>query len=77
MSEPGPPTTAEVENLVVIFLGFTFATFLYGLTFFRECLSSLTHLVSSLQRCTYIILATREIIHGQKSWYCFPSLFVE
>ncbi|KAG2038692.1 hypothetical protein BDR03DRAFT_954105 [Suillus americanus] len=35
MSDPSSPSPAEVENLVVIFLGFAFATFLYGLTFFQ------------------------------------------
>ncbi|KAG1822475.1 uncharacterized protein BJ212DRAFT_1328035 [Suillus subaureus] len=29
------PSLTEVENLVVIYLGFAFATFLYGLTFFQ------------------------------------------
>ncbi|KAG2140264.1 uncharacterized protein EDB93DRAFT_1330174 [Suillus bovinus] len=32
MSSPSP---AEVENLVVLFVGFAFATFVYGLTFFQ------------------------------------------
>ncbi|KAG1855580.1 hypothetical protein F4604DRAFT_1800251 [Suillus subluteus] len=35
MSDPSSPSPAEVENLVVIFLGFAFATFFYGLTFFQ------------------------------------------
>ncbi|KAG1785011.1 uncharacterized protein HD556DRAFT_1540252 [Suillus plorans] len=35
MSDPGSPSPAEVENLVVLFVGFAFATFLYGLMFFR------------------------------------------
>ncbi|KAG2337188.1 hypothetical protein BDR05DRAFT_895673, partial [Suillus weaverae] len=32
------PSPAEVENLVVLFVGFALATLLYGLTFFREYL---------------------------------------
>ncbi|KIK36588.1 hypothetical protein CY34DRAFT_811200 [Suillus luteus UH-Slu-Lm8-n1] len=35
MSDPSPSSPAESENLAVIFLGFTFATFLYGLSFFQ------------------------------------------
>ncbi|KAG2087125.1 uncharacterized protein F5147DRAFT_728246 [Suillus discolor] len=35
MSDPGSPSPAEVQNLVVLFVGFAFATFLYGLTFFQ------------------------------------------
>lgn len=35
MSDPSPPSPAEAENLIVIFMGFTFATFLYGLSFFQ------------------------------------------
>ncbi|KAG1846171.1 hypothetical protein C8R48DRAFT_733471 [Suillus tomentosus] len=35
MSDPSSPSPAEVENLVVLFVGFAFATFLYGLTFFQ------------------------------------------
>ncbi|KAG1884505.1 uncharacterized protein F5891DRAFT_1239331 [Suillus fuscotomentosus] len=35
MSDPSSPSPAEVENLIIIFMGFVFATFLYGLTFFQ------------------------------------------
>lgn len=35
MSDPIPSSPAESENIAVIFLGFTFATFLYGLSFFQ------------------------------------------
>ncbi|KAG1733029.1 uncharacterized protein EDB91DRAFT_1149949 [Suillus paluster] len=36
MSDPNSPSPAEVENLIVLFMGFAFATFLYGLTFFQS-----------------------------------------
>ncbi|KAG0698383.1 hypothetical protein DFH29DRAFT_941584 [Suillus ampliporus] len=36
MSDPSSPSPAEVENLVVLFVGFALATFLYGLTFFQS-----------------------------------------
>ncbi|KAG2343336.1 hypothetical protein BDR05DRAFT_311485 [Suillus weaverae] len=38
MSSSSSPSSAEVENLVVLFVGFAFATFLYGLTFFQTYL---------------------------------------
>ncbi|KAG2145811.1 hypothetical protein DEU56DRAFT_182512 [Suillus clintonianus] len=34
-SDLSSPSPAEVENLVVLFVGFALATFLYGLTFFQ------------------------------------------
>lgn len=36
------PSPAERENLSVLFIGFVAATVLYGLTFFRMCLSHIT-----------------------------------
>ncbi|KAG1825367.1 hypothetical protein EV424DRAFT_1537706 [Suillus variegatus] len=51
MSDPSSPSPAEVENLVVLFVGFAFATFLYGLTFFREYLmvsSTFSHVVAEM-----------------------------
>ncbi|KAG2137989.1 hypothetical protein DEU56DRAFT_803535 [Suillus clintonianus] len=39
ISDLSSPSPAEVENLVVLFVGFALATFLYGLTFFREYLT--------------------------------------
>jgi hypothetical protein len=48
MSDPIPSSPAESENIAVIFLGFTFATFLYGLSFFRE------YLMLSHSRCLIV-----------------------
>jgi hypothetical protein len=41
MSSQGVPSPAELENLGVFFVGFIAATFLYGVTFFRESSYSL------------------------------------